>query len=161
MKLATPRSFNRPAAVKPPIELERPVNPNYTKDQIQTFKCKTDPSDSSSSQYDIAVPYFDTGTPEQWIYFQRCFRRAVNGQGDTNGPKQYKKARMLLQGEALAAFEGQVSSQGITHVETLNSFKSALAAVTESVFPKRAAQVQKRYLRRFLRKPYEMTTKNT
>ena len=66
---------------------------------------------------------------------------------------------MLLLGEALAAFEGYVSAQPATFKETQETFKKALSAVTESVFPKRAAQVQKRYLRRFLRKPYKMTTK--
>ena len=48
MKLGTPRSFNKPAAVKPPIELDRPANPKYTKDQIQTFKCRVDPGDTTS-----------------------------------------------------------------------------------------------------------------
>ena len=83
MKIATPRSFNKPTAIQPLIGLDRPSNPKYSKDQIQTFKCKVDPSDPTSAQYDIAVPYFDTGSPEQWI----CLRWAINSQGDTNGPK--------------------------------------------------------------------------
>ena len=131
MKLATPRTFNRPTAIEPPIELERPPNPKFTKDQIQTFKCRNDPTDASSAGYEIAVLYFKTGTPEQWIHFQRCLKRAFNGQGDTNGPQQYSKVRMLLQGQALAAFEAQVSVVGSTHMETQATLRNGLNAIME------------------------------
>ena len=108
MKVHTPQTFNRQTAIKPPIGLERPPTPRFNKDQIQTFKCKNEPTNRDSAQYEIAVPYFSTGTPEEWIYFQRCLKRAISGQGDTTGPQQFKKVRMLLQGESLAAFEAQV-----------------------------------------------------
>lgn len=112
MKLANPRSFNKSTAIKCPIELVRPPNPKYTKDQIQIFKCRVDPKEESSVQCNIVVPYFDAGTPEQWIYFQQCLKRVLTSQGDTKGPQQYKKTRMLLKGEALVASEGFVSSKG-------------------------------------------------
>ena len=158
MKVAPQRTFNRSAMIKPPLPLEKVKSPRYEKHQVQTFKCRVDPTDDKSSQYEIAVPFFDSGTPEEWIYFQRCLERAFSGQGDTTGPQQYKKTRMLLQGEALTAFEAHVSTTA-GHSESVNSLKEALGAVTNSVFPKKAAQVQKRFLRRFLRKPKEMPIK--
>jgi len=158
MKVAPQRTYNKSAMINPPLPLEKVKSPRYEKHQVQTFKCRVDPTDLNSSQYEIAVPFFDAGTPEEWIYFQRCLERAFGGQGDTTGPQQYKKVRMLLQGEALTAFEAFVTTTA-NHKETLNSLKEALGAVTDSVFPKKSAQVQKRYLRRFLRKPKEMPIK--
>ena len=87
MKLTTPCTFNRPTAIKPPIGLERPPTPRFNKDQIQTFKCKNEHTNCDSAQYKIAVPYFSTGTLEEWIYFQQCLKRAITGQGDTSGPQ--------------------------------------------------------------------------
>ena len=150
MKVAPQRTYNRSAMINPPLPLEREKSPRYEKHQVQTFKCRVDPTDDKSLQYDIAVPFFDEGTPEEWIYFQRCLERTFSGQGDTTGPQQYKKVRMLLQGEALTAFEAYVSTVA-NHLETLTSLKDALSAVTGSVFPKKASQIQKRFLRRFLR----------
>ena len=158
MKVAPQRTFNKSAMIKPPLPLEKVKSPRYEKHQVQTFKCRVDPTDDKSSQYEIAVPFFDAGTPEEWIYFQRCLERAFGGQGDTTGLQQYKKVRMLLQGEALTAFEAHVTT-AVNHAETVNSLKEALGAVTDSVFPKKLAQVQKRFLRRFLRKPKEMPIK--
>lgn len=50
--------------IKPPIDLERRPNPKYNKDQILIFKCKNNPTDTNRAAYEIAVPYFETGTPE-------------------------------------------------------------------------------------------------
>ena len=89
MKLSNPRAFNRPTVIQPPVPLERMATPKFGKDQVQTFKCRNDPAEPSSAQYDITVPFFSTGTPEEWIYFQRCLRRAMIGQGDGDGAKKY------------------------------------------------------------------------
>ena len=159
MKLSVPRTFNRTMSVMPPIELKRPHAPKFNKDQVQTFKCRVDPTKPDSSPYDISVPYFSAGLPEEWIYFLRCLERAFKGQGDTTGTTQYAKVRLLLLGEALSAFEFHVATTE-HHTETKELLKLALSAVADTVFPKRAAQIQRRYVRRFLRKPANMTTKS-
>ena len=138
MKLSVPRTFNRTMSVMPPIELKRPHAPKFNKDQVQTFKCRVDPTKSESSPYDISVPYFSDGTPEEWIYFLRCLNRAYKGQGDTLGVEKFAKIRMMLQGEALAAFEAEVNSVP-NNTLTLPDLKNAVQAVTTLVFPDRAA----------------------
>ena len=143
MKLSVPCSFNIPMPVTPPIGLKRPHSPKFNKDQVQTFKCRSDPTYKDSSAYNIAVPYFNDGSPEELIYFQRFLKRATDGQGDTTGPSQFAKVRMLLQGEALSAFEAQVTVTN-SHTETLTTVQEALDAVTASIFPDRAAQIQKK-----------------
>lgn len=50
---------------------------------------------------------------------------------------------MLLQGEALPAFEAQVSNVGNLYIKITGSIRDALVAVTNTVFPKQVTQVQK------------------
>jgi hypothetical protein len=60
-----------------------------------------------------------------------------------------------MKNDALAAFDNASHGQN----ETNQSFLMALDAVTRHVFPKRAAQLQKRYMRRVVCKPATMSTK--
>ena len=158
MKVSPPRHYNRRSLVVPPISVEKESAKTLSKDKYQSYKCRTTPTDKDSPTYEIAVPYFGDGTPEKWIQFLRLLKQVFKGQGDSTGPARFVKARQLLVGNALTSFESHVSSID-GHSETLASFKLAMMAVSQDVFPKRAAQTQKRYLRRYLRKPAEMTTK--
>ena len=158
MKVSPPRHYNRRSLVVPPISVEKESTKTLSKDKYQSYKCRTTPTDKDSPTYEIAVPYFGDGTPEKWIQFLRLLKQVFKGQGDSTGPARFVKARQLLVGNALTSFESHVSSID-GHTETLASFKLAMMAVSQDVFPKRAAQTQKRYLRRYLRKPAEMTTK--
>ena len=142
----------------PPIPIEKEEPKPVRKEKVQTFKCCTDPSKKDSPSYEVYVPYFSDGTLEEWIVFLRTLTAAMKGQGDTTGPVQYIRARQLLQSSALATFEAHVSAT-VSHTETTTTFKEAMCAVGKDIFPKRAAQTQKRFLRRFLQKPTKMTTK--
>ena len=158
MKVSPPRHYNRRSLVVPPISVEKESTKTLSKDKYQSYKCRTTPTDKDSPTYEIAVPYFGDGTPEKWIQFLRLLKQVFKGQGDSTGPARFVKARQLLVGNALTSFESHVSSID-GHTETLATFQQAIMAVAKDVFPKRAAQTQKRYLRRYLRKPAEMTTK--
>ena len=77
-------------------------------------------------------------------------------------------ARRLLIGESLAHFEKKaetfVETDGegnkTTCEETLDNFELALQAVTMTVFPKKSLTTQKRYMRRIMRKPRDMKTRD-
>jgi len=158
MKVSPPRYYNRRALVVAPIPIEKESTRSLSKDKYQSYKCRTDPTNRDSPTYEIAVPYFGDGNPEKWIQFLRLLKQVFKGQGDSTGPARYVKARQLLVGNALTSFESHVSS--VTgHTKTLTTFQEAIMAVAKDVFPKRAAQTQKRYLRHYLRKPVDMTTK--
>ena len=158
MKVSPPRYYNRKALVVPPISIEKSVPKSLSKDKYQSYKCRNDPTDRDSPTYEITVPYFSDGSPEEWIRFVKLMKQLFKGQGDTTGPARYVKARQLLTGNALTTFESHVTST-VNHSETVPSFSQAIMAVGNDVFPKRAAQTQKRYLRRYLRKPVDMSTK--
>eukprot|EP00957_Ditylum_brightwellii_P017043 1285438-Ditylum_brightwellii.AAC.1 len=37
--------------------------------QFHAYKLRTPPADSTSPIYELSVPFFDSGTPEEWIKF--------------------------------------------------------------------------------------------
>ena len=71
-------------------------------------------------------------------------------------------------GESLAHFEKKaesfvevdVEAETENRHETAENFDLALQAVTETVFPKKALTTQKRYMRRIMRKPKDMRTRD-
>ena len=147
MKVSPPRYYNCRALVVPPISIEKESTKTLSKDKYQLYKCRTDPTNRDSPTYKVTVPYFSDGSPEKLIQFLKLMKQVFKGQGNTTGPARYIKARQLLTGNALTSFESHVSSiEG--HTETLTTFQEAIMAVAQDVFPKRAAQTQKRYLRR-------------
>eukprot|EP00957_Ditylum_brightwellii_P196840 14997538-Ditylum_brightwellii.AAC.1 len=39
--------------------------------QFHTYKLCTTPADMMSPLYELSVPFFESGTPEEWILFRR------------------------------------------------------------------------------------------
>ena len=85
--------------------------------------------------------------------FLQGLQKIFAGQNITNGPNRYAVARRLLQGDALAAFNRAATTNG---TETVEHFDSTIASLKAHVFPRKALTNQKRYMRRFLRKPRDM-----
>ena len=91
--------------IVPIIGLERPEKPTLTKGEYVVLKCRTNPTEESSSTYDLPFPYYSTGTPEEWLRFERNLEKAFTGQNLTTGPQQYACLRRLLEGNALTVFD--------------------------------------------------------
>ena len=142
--------------VTPPVSLDRPVKQKLHKGEYQTYKLRNDPTDANSPTYELSVAYFSSGTCEEFLIFCKNINKVLRGQSITTGPQQFQVGRTLLDGEALTAFEATANGQAN---ETVANFTLCLNAVRDSVFPRRAVLRQKRYLRRFLRKPPTMTTR--
>ena len=154
----------------PPIPLERPEVKKLQKDEYLVMKLRSIPNKSTSPVYELNVPYFKDGTPEEWLKFLENFRKVLVGQDLTTGVTQFAMARRLLLGDTLAQFEKKIKEvknaavaaaeegTAITNadVETIDNLKTCLQAVTVSVFPQKSLQTQKRYMRRILRKPQGM-----
>jgi hypothetical protein len=142
--------------IVPPITLERAERRSLVKGEYLEYKLRNTPGDLTSPVYSLSVPFFSTGTCEEWLKFRENLLKVLSGQNVTTGPGKYVVTRRLLQGDALAAFENAATD---LPTETNANFDEVLQAVTAHVFPKRAAQLQKRYMRRIVRKPAEMSTK--
>ena len=52
-------------ALVPPITLERPEKEALEKGQYMDFKYKTNPTANDSAMYNLPIPYFRAGKPEE------------------------------------------------------------------------------------------------
>ena len=137
-----------------PIPYERKEQKKLSKDECLALKLKTDPADANSQDYELTIAYFNNGTPKQWLKFLRDLKKALVGMNVTTGPNKYGMARRLLEGEALAHFNNAATANGN---ETNANFTLCLQAVTKQVFPQQALLKQKRAIRRYMRKPVDVT----
>ena len=140
--------------IVPIIGLNRPEKQTLNKGEYVVLKCRTDPTDETSSSYDLPIPYFSTGTPEEWLRFVRNLSKVYVGQNLTTGPQQYACIRRLLDGNALTVFE--LSAAELGNPTVLNA-EALIKDLRDQLFPQRALQQQKRYMRRSLRKPRNMS----
>ena len=97
--------------------------------------------------YELSIPFFSAGTPEEWLKFQKNLQAIFVGQDVTTGPTQYAMAKALLKGDALSVFEASTIARGTI---TVTNFKLCLSDITGHVFPAKAAQTQKRYMPRYI-----------
>ena len=134
--------------IVPPIPLERPEKKALEKGEYYTYKLRTSPTDSDSPTYELSVPYFSTGTCEEYLKFCTNFYKVCLGQHITTGPQKFILARRLLTGDALQSFD--VKATELEGMETNASCEQCLDAVRDGVFPQRSVLQQKRYMRRVL-----------
>ena len=154
----------------PPIPLERPENKALQKDEYLVMKLRSIPNKSTSPVYELNVPYFKDGTPEDWMKFLANFKKVVIGQDLSTGTTQFAMARRLLMGETLSQFNKKAeelkveatnaAEEGVAvtdaTIETIENLHLCFKAVTVTVLPPKALQTQKRYMRRVLQKPQGM-----
>ena len=153
-KLSGNKENNR-TREEPPIPLKAEKK-DYKKEDCIVIKCRSNPSEATSTTYNLSIPMFKTGNPKEWLKWVKNVKRAAKGQNMTTGPTKFALAKRLLDGGALIAFENAATA---VTTETNESFKQVIKSVTEHVFPKSAHQKQKSYMRRFLKKPRDLTVK--
>ena len=139
--------------LKPVIPLERPVPKEFNSKNYLTNKCQSVPGDNTSSSYSVTVQYFEEGTPEEWLELLAAHKRVCIGQNITNGPGMYDVLRRHLKGTAVTKY-GNVARD--TGPQTIQNFKIVVKELTKYFFPQHAIRIQKRYIRRFIRKPKDM-----
>ena len=149
MKLAkqtTNKSVTR-IRIPLPIALDWPEKEELQKGEYLQLKLRSNPADEHSQTYELCIPYFSAGMPEQWFKFNRDLSQVFDGQGLTTGPSRYAMTRHLLEGDALTKFNEEAVLVGN---ETVENLKTVMCTVAEHVLPKRAIVYQKCYMRRFM-----------
>jgi hypothetical protein len=137
----------------PPIPLDRPQREVFEDGTYVSFKLRAVPTDPDSQLYSLSVPFYNAGTPEKWILFRKNLDKVLIGQNITTGPPTYAMTRRILEGASLAKFEDSTLTRG---TETLEHFTQVLEDMGAYVFPRRALQMEKRYMRRYMRKPRKL-----
>ena len=100
---------------------------------------------------------FSRGTLEEIIDIRRTIEEVILAQELTSGPRQYQTARRFLCHDALSFFNTTAEAVGN---ETTANLKIVLDRFVENYFPPKALAEQKRYMRRYLQKPFGMVAKD-
>ena len=125
------------------------------KSERVSFTLRSDPANADSQTYEVTTAPFKWGKPEEWLNFVKVLNRILKGQNITRGADQFAMVRRLLDGQALSTFERAVTEQSLT--ETVANVTVALDEVTKDIFPHRALETQLRALRRYVKKPRDMS----
>eukprot|EP00957_Ditylum_brightwellii_P081962 6232644-Ditylum_brightwellii.AAC.1 len=94
------------------IVLTRPTPRTLKRGQFHTYKLCTTPADTNSPTYKLAMPFFDKGTPKEWIKFRRGLQAVLKGQNVMQGPASYAVTKTLLKGNGLMVFKQAETSHG-------------------------------------------------
>ena len=154
MKIAKKKVKITTPLVNPIIDLERPLEKEFKKGEYIAIKCHNTPGVTDSGSYEINLPYFGGGTPEEWLVWKDKLLKALDGQSIGSESLQYTFNERLLTGDAKATFNQAALSIGIC---TVDNFNKVFMEMTKQVFPAYAFHKQKRYLHRHVVKPSNMT----
>ena len=123
--------------ITPVIPLKRAEAKDLKKGEYVVIKCRIRPNDNDSPTFDLPIPYFGTGTPEEFLTWRDNVSKAIKGQDVTDGPGKFAMARRLLKGDALTAFNNASTTNAS---ETANLFNAVIKSLTAHVFPMKALQ---------------------
>ena len=99
------------------------------------------------------MPYFKSGTREQFLEFMDKVQAMIVGQNLTTGPQKVAFMRTVLEGYAYAYFIQYFVTVGN---EDDAMFMLGVQTLTSHIFPQRALCMQKRYMCHYIHKPRDM-----
>ena len=71
------------------IDLERPLEKVLKKGEYIAIKYHNTPGDYDSGSYEINLPFYGGGTPEEWLVWTEKLLKALDGQSISMGPLRY------------------------------------------------------------------------
>ena len=120
MKIAKKKVKITSPLVNPIINLERPLEKVLKKGDYIAIKCHNTPDVTDSGSYEINLPYYGGGTPEDWLVWKDKLLNALDGQSISTGPLVITLTERLLTGDAKATFNQATLDIGIPTVENSN-----------------------------------------
>ena len=84
----------------PPIPLIKEEEKVHAKGLYTALKLCSNAAEENSPIYEIQVPYFKSGTCEQFLEFMDKVQAVIVGQNLTTGPQKVAFMRMVLKGDA-------------------------------------------------------------
>jgi hypothetical protein len=123
-------------------------------------------STSSAPTYQLKVSRFCEGTVSEWISFRKAIAELWKQNGLTNAQNKIANICTILRGDSLTGFEERIqelttsvddTGETVTMEVTNKTVEDCLNAVAHVVFPFRALENQKQWMRRCMRKPKELS----
>ena len=155
MKVVVKQSYQQRRFVPPPILYECPEKKELKKSEYVMMKLCSEPAKAESWMYKLAVPYFHSGMPDEWLLFKQALMKVIIGQNITTGPNKYAMVQHLLEGDALTKFNAKVAQHGN---EMNQNFKLVIQDITKHAFPNQALAVQRHYMQHYMHKLRDVKT---
>ena len=117
---------------------------------------------ASTPTYEKHVRVVDGGTPQAYIAFRRDLEEVFR-QNKVDIPADQKSIILaILKNETRTVFEVALEeAQGIEDRPSEEHVAAALSAVAETIFPHRALEMQKEWMQRSMRKPFDLSARRT
>ena len=158
-KQAVKATATRTKKREPVVPLKK-VAKTYPKDKYVELELRSNPTDANSTVYKQKFPIFGAGspTPQEYLHWRHELSAAIEG---LNLQASFKEQALLIlrmtEAQAKTAFKTYQRNNMRTDAEyTEDNIKAALTEIAKNIFPSRAVQTQKRWLRRYLVKPTDM-----
>ena len=158
-----------PSFLKPVLPLVPEVLPK-PEDQKSNFismdlKSKAGGA-ATSPTYKKYIALFDEGTPQEWIDTQRDILEVWTQNSITVPVDKIAIVKAVLRGETLTTFDtaladARKAEDGSELALTLEMIQIALSEVSKTVFPHRALEIQKQWMRKSMKKPFDLSTRLT
>ena len=169
VKKSAPKKFSPLQAILPLVRVKLPVD-DEDKSKFITFDLKVRAGAAAGSpNYKKSMRVFEEGSPQEWMDVLAGIRE-IWRQNTVNGPNDRAATIVaILKGDSLTAFEAALEDVRINPDPnqedpvpmTIEHIEIALRAVTNIVFPHRALEIQKLWMTRAMRKPFDLTTRKT
>jgi hypothetical protein len=138
------------------------------KTKFVTFDLKVRAGGNAASpSYKKSMKTFDEGGPQEWIDVLQGLKE-IWLQNSVTGPTDRAATVMaILKGDSRSNFETALEDArmhpggGAPLVMTNNMIDTSLLAVTNVVFPFRALELQKQWMNRSMKKPYDLSARST
>ena len=158
----------------PPIPLveetkDKDEKPNAT-DVIEFLLKQRAGSTATAPTYKLKVTRFCEGTVSEWITFRKAIAELWLQNGITSAYDKISSISTILRGDSLTGFEEKIEElttsidddgETVTIALTDETVEEGLNAVAQMVFPFRALETQKQWMRRRMRKPKELPIRKT
>ena len=142
------------ARYSPLLHFARPELKSEDDDSVlaREYKLQRNPKDKDSTTYTVKIIPFDNGSCEELLIFLKSFKEICEGQAITSA-----KDKKLLGSSGRAFFLGSFPADNNV---TEDDFKRAIEQVKQTVFPRRAAHLQRMMLLQLrVKKPCHIKTR--
>ena len=121
---------------------------------------------AGGTTYKKHLRLFDEGEVQEWINLVVAVHEVWTQNSITGGADRSATFRAVLRGETLVAYDAAMEDSrrdddGMLQPITTEMVEETIKIVAQDVFPHRALEIQRKWMERGLKKPYELTTRKT
>jgi hypothetical protein len=164
------KNFQSFLPIIPLVRIKLPID-DKDKSAFITFELKVRAGTGAGTpSYKKNMRTFEEGSPQEWMDVLTGLREIWKQNSVVEPTDQAATIAAILKGDSLTAFDSALEDarnpedteevDGLVDM-TLEHIEMALRSVTEIVFPFRALEIQKQWMTRYLKKPYDLSTKKT